>query len=89
MANPPWRSFLDGLGNALGYSWILIAVAVFRELLGAGELLGMQVIPESWYAANGGWFIDNGLMVLAPGAFILLGIVIWIQRAISGYTESH
>ncbi|MCA8943031.1 MAG: NADH:ubiquinone reductase (Na(+)-transporting) subunit D [Planctomycetes bacterium] len=89
MANPPFRSFLDGLGNALGYSWILIVVATFRELLGAGEILGVQVIPASWYAAEGGFFYDNGLMVLAPGAFILLGIVIWVQRAISGYSEAN
>jgi Na+-transporting NADH:ubiquinone oxidoreductase subunit D len=89
MANPPWRSFLDGLGNALGYSWILIVVATFRELLGAGELLGVQFVPDSMYAANGGFFVDNGLMVLAPGAFLLLGIVIWVQRAISGHTEAN
>lgn len=89
MANPPWRSFLDGLGNALGYSWILIIVAAFRELFGAGEIMGVQLIPASWYAAEGGWFVDNGLMVLAPGAFIMIGLVIWVQRAISGFSESH
>jgi Na+-transporting NADH:ubiquinone oxidoreductase subunit D len=89
MANPPFRSFLDGLGSALGYAWILIAVAFFRELFGAGELFGVQIVPESWYAANGGWFVDNGIMVLAPGAFLAIGVVIWVQRAISGYTEAH
>ena len=89
MANPPWRSFLDGLGNALGYAWILIVVALVREFLGAGEILGVQLVPTAWYASEGGFYVDNGLMVLAPGAFILLGIVIWVQRAISGYTESH
>ena len=89
MANPPWRSFLDGLGNALGYAWILVVVALVREFLGAGEILGVQLIPTAWYASEGGFYVDNGLMVLAPGAFILLGIVIWVQRAISGYTESH
>ncbi len=89
MANPPWRSFLDGLGNALGYAWILLVVAFFRELLGAGQLFGVQIIPTSWYADQGGFYVNNGLMVLAPGAFILLGVVIWVQRAISGYSESH
>jgi len=89
MSNGPWRSFLDGLGNALGYSWILIAVAFFRELLGSGSLFGIAVIPGSVYAQNGGFYINNGLMVLAPGAFLLLGIIIWIQRALSGYSESH
>ncbi len=89
MANRPWRSFLDGLGNALGYTWILIAVAVFRELLGDGKILGTRLIPESWYMDQGGWYVNNGLMVLAPGAFILLGVIIWIQRAISGYSEDN
>ena len=89
MANKPFRSFLDGLGNALGYAWILIAVAIFRELLGDGAILGQRVIPDSWYMENGGWYVNNGLMVLAPGAFILLGIIIWVQRAISGYSEDN
>ena len=51
--------------------------------------MGVQLIPASWYAAEGGWFVDNGLMVLAPGAFIMIGLVIWVQRAISGFSESH
>jgi Na+-transporting NADH:ubiquinone oxidoreductase subunit D len=89
MANRPWRSFLDGLGNALGYTWILIAVAICRELLGDGKILGARIIPESWYMDAGGWYVNNGMMVLAPGAFILLGVIIWIQRAISGYSEDH
>ena len=89
MGNTPWRSFLDGVGNALGYSWILIAVAFFRELLGSGTLFGAQVIPTSLYAANGGFYVNNGMMVLAPGAFLLLGVLIWVQRALSGYSESH
>ncbi len=86
MRNPPWRSFLDGLGNALGYSVILILVATCREILGSGSLLGIQIIPQSFYAAG---YLDNGLMVLPPGAFFLLGIIVWIQRFISGYKESH
>ena len=89
MANPPFRSFLDGLGNSLGYAWILIVVAIFRELFGAGEILGMRLIPLSWYAEQGGWYVNNGLMVLAPGAFILLGVIIWVQRSISGYSEQY
>ena len=84
MGNPPWRSFLDAVGNGLGYAWILIAVGVVREIGGAGKLFGYQVIPESLYEAG---YVNNGLMVLAPGAFILLGIIVWIQRAISGYVE--
>lgn len=84
MGNPPWRSLLDGIGNGLGYAWILIVVAVVRELLGSGKLLGMQVVPQALYDAG---YVNNGLMVLAPGAFLLLGIIVWVQRAISGYVE--
>ena len=87
--NGPWRSFLDGLGNALGYSWILIAVAFFRELFGSGKLFGARVIPAVLYADSGGFYVNNGLMVLAPGAFILLGIIVWVQRAPSGYSEAN
>lgn len=91
MANPVWPSFLDGLGNALGYSWILIAVGFFREVGSSGKVLGAQVIPTSWYSGSvyEPGFINNGLFVLAPGAFILLGVIVWVQRAISGYTESN
>jgi Na+-transporting NADH:ubiquinone oxidoreductase subunit D len=86
MANPPWRSFLDGIGNGLGYSCILILVAICREILGSGTLLSFPVIPQSFYDSG---YVNCGIMVLAPGAFFLLGIMIWIQRAISGYTEDH
>ncbi|MGE0142099.1 MAG: NADH:ubiquinone reductase (Na(+)-transporting) subunit D [Planctomycetota bacterium] len=89
MSNPPWRSFLDGVGNALGYSWILIAVATVREILGSGTLLGMRIIPQSIYTDQGGFYVNNGLLVLAPGAFLLLGIIVWVQRGLSGYKESH
>ncbi|MEO0481796.1 MAG: NADH:ubiquinone reductase (Na(+)-transporting) subunit D [Planctomycetota bacterium] len=85
MGNKPFPSFLDGLGNALGYSWILMSVAFFRELFGAGSLFGVELVDGS----GGGLYVNNGLMVLAPGAFLLLGIIIWMQRAISGYSESH
>lgn len=81
LANSPWKSFLDGLGNAFGYGWILLAVAFFRELLGSGQLFGLQVIPESWYLDNGGVYANNGLMLLPPMALITVGVIIWIQRA--------
>lgn len=84
MSNPPWKSFLDGLGNGLGYSCVLIVLGIIREIFGSGTLLGYHVIPPSFYA-NG--YINNGMMVLAPGAFFLLGIIIWIQRSMSGYVE--
>lgn len=84
MQNPPWRSFLDGIGNGLGYMWILAVVGTIREILGSGKLLGMQVVPQALYDAG---YVNNGLMVLAPGAFCLLGIIVWIQRSISGYSE--
>ena len=84
MQNPPWRSFLDGIGNGLGYLWILAVVGTIREIFGSGKLLGMQVIPQAMYDAG---YVNNGLMVLAPGAFCLLGIIVWIQRSISGYSE--
>lgn len=84
MSNPPWKSFLDGLGNGLGYSCVLIILGVIREVLGSGTLLGYHIIPESFYAAG---YVNNGMMVLAPGAFFLLGLIIWVQRSISGYVE--
>ena len=85
MSNPPWKSFLDGLGNGLGYSAILIIIGIIREVFGSGTLLGFHVLPESVYAHG---YVNNGMMVLAPGAFFLLGIIVWLQRTISGYTES-
>ncbi len=81
LANGPWKSFLDGLGNAFGYAWILLAVAFFRELLGSGQLFGLQVIPQSWYLDSGGVYANNGLMLLPPMALITVGIIIWVQRA--------
>ena len=85
MSNPPWKSFLDGLGNGLGYSVVLIIIGTIREILGAGTLLGFHVIPQAAYAHG---YVNNGMMVLAPGAFFLLGAIVWIQRSISGYVES-
>ena len=81
LGNNVWRSFLDGIGNAVGYGVILIIVAFFRELLGSGQLMGYQVIPEAWYLANGGFYSNNGFMLLPPMALITVGIIIWIQRA--------
>jgi Na+-transporting NADH:ubiquinone oxidoreductase subunit D len=84
MNNKPWPSALDALGNGLGYALVIVTIGFFRELLGSGKLLGVQVIPQALYNAG---YVDNGLMVLAPGAFILMGLLIWAQRRMSGYTE--
>jgi Na+-transporting NADH:ubiquinone oxidoreductase subunit D len=84
MSNKPFPAFLDGLSNALGYGVILILVSIFREIFGSGTLLGFSVIPQSIY--DGG-YINNGLMLLAPGAFIVLGLIIWVQRTFTGFEE--
>lgn len=78
MANKPWPSFLDGIGNGLGYGIILIVVGFFRELFGSGTLWGYHVIPQSFYDAG---YTNNGFMILPPMALILVGIIIWFQRA--------
>lgn len=78
MKNGPWNSFLDGIGNGLGYSLILIIVATVRELFGSGSLLGYQLLSP---VADGGWYVPNGLMLLAPSAFIIIGLTIWAIRA--------
>ena len=77
MQNGPVSSFFDAVGNGLGYSLVLILVAFFRELLGGGRLFGIQLLP---LYTEGGWYNPNGLMVLAPGAFFLIGIFIWVLR---------
>ena len=87
MSNTPKDSLLDGLGNGVGYGSILIIVSVFREVIGSGQFYGYQIIPLSIYVENGGWYMNNGLMLLAPGAFIVLGLLIWLQRTYTGYTE--
>ncbi|MDC9725064.1 MAG: NADH:ubiquinone reductase (Na(+)-transporting) subunit D [Gammaproteobacteria bacterium] len=79
MKNPPGMSFLDGIGNGLGYSLILMVVAFFRELLGTGKLFGHVIIPV---ANEGGWYIPNGLMLLPPSAFFVIGLLIWLIRSI-------
>jgi len=78
MANKPWASFLDGLGNAVGYGIILIIVAFFRELFGSGTIWGYKVVPEGFYQFG---YKDNGLMILPPMALIVVGIIIWVQRS--------
>lgn len=78
LGNGVWKSFLDGIGNAAGYGFILIVVAFFRELLGSGKLFGFQVIPDFIYDMG---YVNNGLMLLSPMALITVGIFIWIQRS--------
>ena len=78
MANGPWESFLDGIGNGLGYAIILVIVAFFRELLGSGALLGFQVIPQSFYEMG---YLNNGLLLMPPMALIIVACIIWVQRA--------
>lgn len=78
MANTPWKSFLDGIGNGLGYGAILVVVAFFRELFGSGTLMGYQIIPESFYDFG---YENNGLMILPPMALITVGVIIWVQRS--------
>ena len=79
MKNPPIPSFIDGIGNGLGYSVVLIAVAVVRELFGAGKLFGMEILP---LVTEGGWYNPNGLLLLPPSAFFLIGIFIWVLRSV-------
>lgn len=81
LGNKVWPSFLDGLGNAAGYGLILVIVGFVRELFGAGTLWGYQVIPDSWFMSNGGFYENNGMMILPPMALITVGIIIWIQRS--------
>ncbi len=77
MKNPPGLSFLDGVGNGLGYSIVLLLVAFFRELLGAGKLLGFTILSS---ISEGGWYLPNGLMLLPPSAFFIIGLLIWVLR---------
>ena len=81
LGNKPWDSFLDGVGNGLGYAAILLIVAFFRELFGSGTLFGMRVIPESWYIANGGFYSNVGIMLFPPMALIIVGVIIWVHRS--------
>ena len=88
MANKPWRSFLDGIGNGLGYGWILVAVAVVRELFGKGSLMGYKIIgntPEYLIDSSTNsffsWYLPNGVMVLPAAALFVITVIIWVQRA--------
>ena len=87
MQNSLKDSLLDGLGNGIGYGAVLIIVAIIREFLGSGSIMNINLLPASMYVENGGWYVNNGLMLLAPGAFIVLGLLIWIQRTVTNYTE--
>ena len=77
MSNPPWRSALDGLGNAMGYALVLVVVAFLRELFGAGKVLGFTILP---LVKEGGWYEPNGMMLLAPSALFIIGLLIWALR---------
>jgi Na+-transporting NADH:ubiquinone oxidoreductase subunit D len=78
LGNKPWPSFLDGIGNGLGYGALLVLVAFFRELFGSGSILGLRLIPDSFYKMG---YFNNGLMILPPMALITVGIIIWVQRS--------
>ena len=81
LGNKPLDSFLDGVGNGLGYAAILLIVAFFRELFGSGTLFNIRVIPESWYIANGGFYSNVGIMLFPPMALIIVGAIIWVHRS--------
>jgi Na+-transporting NADH:ubiquinone oxidoreductase subunit D len=78
MSNKPWPSFVDGIGNGLGYGAILVIVGFFRELFGSGKLYGFNIIPEIAYKAG---YVNNGMMILPPMALIIIGVIIWLQRS--------
>ena len=79
MKNPPLPSFLDGIGNGLGYSFVLVTIATVRELFGSGKLFGIEVLP---LVTEGGWYMPNGLLLLPPSAFFLIGLLIWAMRSV-------
>ncbi|MFT6411349.1 MAG: Na+-transporting NADH:ubiquinone oxidoreductase subunit D [Flavobacteriales bacterium] len=86
LGNKPGPSFLDAIGNGLGYAWILLAVAFVREIFGSGAFsfpgIGqLKFIPDSWFIANGGFYENNNLMILPPMALVVVGIIIWVQRS--------
>jgi Na+-transporting NADH:ubiquinone oxidoreductase subunit D len=84
LSNPPLPSWLDGIGNGFGYGFVLILVSFFRELLGSGRIFGRQVVPQAIYGAG---YEDSGFMLLAPAAFIIIGLLVWIQKSVSGRKE--
>ena len=79
MSNPPIASFLDGIGNGLGYGMVLMVVSFIRELFGSGSLFGMEILPLT---TNGGWYVRNGMLVLPASAFFLIALLIWLLRTI-------
>jgi len=80
MGNPPLKSAIDGFANSMGYAIVLLLVGFFRELLGSGKIFGITIMES---VNNGGWYFPNGLMILAPGAFFLIGLMIWLQRTLA------
>ena len=80
MSNTPGMSFLDGIGNGLGYGFVLMVVGFFRELLGAGSVFGITVLHT---VQNGGWYVPNGLLLLPPSAFFIIGLLIWVMRSVN------
>ncbi len=81
LSNPPHLAFIDGIGNGAGYGAVLITVAFIRELFGSGNFFGVKIIPESFYASG---YEDMGFMLLAPAAFIIIGLLVWLQRYLAG-----
>ena len=83
MQNGPWESFLDGIGNGLGYALVLVIVGFVRELFGFGALMGFNIIPAEWYTDKGGLYINNGMMTMPAMALIIVGCVIWAHRSMN------
>jgi Na+-transporting NADH:ubiquinone oxidoreductase subunit D len=81
MSNGPWMSFWDGIGNGFGYAWVLVLIGGIREIFGSGSILGFKVIPQVCYDLG---YVNNGLMVLPPAAFVLLGVIIWVSKSLGG-----
>ncbi len=81
LGNKPWPAFIDGVANGVGYGIILLMLGFVRELFGSGSLWGVRIVPEAWYIQNGGWYANNGLMMLPPMALILVGVIIWVHRS--------
>ncbi len=81
LGNRPWPALIDGVANGVGYGVILLALGFVRELFGSGSLWGVRIVPEAWYIQNGGWYANNGLMMLPPMALILVGLIIWVHRS--------
>ncbi len=83
LQNGPWASFLDGIGNGLGYAMILVIVGFVREFLGNGSLFGFKIIPDTWLMDNGGYYLHNGMMTMPAMALIIVACVIWVHRSIN------